>query len=347
MLNYTENHFYLLLASLAGLFLGFMLEILLVKRIAAHFQKKKYHTAYFIVSSLRGLLTIWFLTISCFVTANILHVNESLNAWVNKLSLSVLVLTAAILSGRVLVKLIKIKTEHDGNAQQSTSIILNIVRVVIFVIGVMLVLQVFGISITPILTALGVGGLAVALALQDTLSNLFSGIQIVATKRIRNGDYILLDSGQEGYVEDITWRNTIIKTVQNNLVIVPNSKLSNSLITNYSFPEPELSVSLELSVSYSSDLSFVEKVVLETAVACVKEHAYGIKDYEPFVRFHTFSDSSIDFRVTVRANHFDNSSILKHELFKAIHVNFKKHQIEIPYPVRTVIVSPDPQKQKP
>jgi small-conductance mechanosensitive channel len=339
MLNYTENHFYLLLASLAGLLIGFMLEVFLVKQIASHFKRKHYHTAYFIVSSLRGLLTIWFLTVSCFVTANILHVNASLNAWVNKLSLSVLVLTSAILSGRVLVKLIKIKTEHDGNAQQSTSIILNIVRVVIFVIGVMLVLQVFGISITPILTALGVGGLAVALALQDTLSNLFSGIQIVATKRIRNGDYILLDSGQEGYVEDITWRNTIIKNVQNNLVIVPNSKLSNSLITNYSFPEPELSVSLELSVSYSSDLHLVEKVVRETSLSVVMDHTYGVKSYEPLVRFHTFSESAISLRVTVRADHYDNSSLLKHELLKAIHLGFKKHGIEIPFPVRTVIMT--------
>jgi small-conductance mechanosensitive channel len=334
----TQHHLYLVLASSGGFALGFLLEILLLKRISTFLQHKKYKAGYFIVSSIKGLVTTWFLTLSCLIAANILHVSESLSTIVNKICFSIIVFSLAILVSRVLVKLIKLKTADSDSAQQSTSIILNIIRAIIIVIGFMLVLQVFGISITPMLTALGVGGLAVALALQDTLSNLFSGIQIVATKRIHNGDYILLDTGQEGYVEDITWRNTIIKNIHNNMIIIPNSKVSNSLITNYSFPDPELSVVLEVGVSYDSDLSFVEKITVETAKHCVSNIPGGIPSFEPIVRFHTFSDSSINFRVIFRANHYDNLSYLRHEFIKALHQKYKEVNVEIPYPIRTVVM---------
>ncbi len=337
-IQFTEHHLYLILASLGGFAFGFLLEILLLKRVSKFLQHKNLKAGFFVVSSIKGLVTTWFLTISCLIAANILHVSASLSTIVNKICFSIIVFSLAILVSRVLVKLIKLKTEDSENSQQSTSIILNIIRAIIIVIGFMLVLQVFDISITPMLTALGVGGLAVALALQDTLSNLFSGIQIVATKRIHNGDYILLDSGQEGYVEDITWRNTIIRNFQNNMIIIPNSKLSNSLITNYSFPDPELLVVVEVGVSYDCDLEFVEKITIETAKQCVANTLGGITNYEPMVRFHTFSDSSINFRIVFKANHYDNLSFLKHEFIKALHKKYKDVNIEIPFPIRTVIM---------
>jgi small-conductance mechanosensitive channel len=338
MYTFSENHLYLLFASSLGFAVGFITEKLLLKRIIKFFLRQDLLVAHRIVSSLKGLVTTWLLTISSLIAANILNLSDSLNDIINKLCLSILVLTLSIFAGRILVSIIKVKTEHSGSAQQSTSIILNIVRAVILVIGIMLVLQVFGISITPMLTALGVGGLAVALALQDTLSNLFSGIQIVATKRIRNGDYILLDSGQEGYVEDITWRNTVIKNLQNNLIIIPNSKLSNSLITNYSFPEPELSVVVEIGVSYDSDLSYVEEVVKQAARECVAATVGGVNDFEPLVRFHTFADSSVNFRLIVRADNFDNFANMRHELIKTVHKRFKEKGVEIPFPIRTLVV---------
>ena len=96
-----------------------------------------------------------------------------------------------------------------------------------------MMLNAVGVSITPIITALGVGGLAMALALQDTLSNLFAGIHILAEHTIRIGDFIRLETGQEGYVEDISWRTTRIRMLPNNMVIVPNSKLAQSVVVNY------------------------------------------------------------------------------------------------------------------
>jgi small-conductance mechanosensitive channel len=85
-----------------------------------------------------------------------------------------------------------------------------------------------------------VGGLAVALALQDTLSNLFAGLHIIASKKLLPGDYFLLDSGEEGYVQDVNWRNTFIRTLRNNMIVVPNARLASAILTNYYQPSSEM-----------------------------------------------------------------------------------------------------------
>jgi small-conductance mechanosensitive channel len=173
--------------------------------------------------------------------------------------------------------------------------ILWLTKLFVYLIGSLIILQTLNISITPILTALGVGGLAVALALQDTLSNLFSGLQIIASKQVRPGDYVKLESGEEGYVTDITWRNTAIRALPNNMVIVPNSKLASTLVTNYYQPE-----------------------------------------FEPFIRYHTFADFSVNFSVILRAGEFTDQFMVKHEFIKRLHERYQQEGIEIPFPIRTL-----------
>ena len=124
----------------------------------------------------------------------------------------------------------------------STSILVNTIELVVYLTGFLFMLQSFGISIAPLLTALGVGGLAVALALQDTLSNLFSGINILLSKQTKVGDYIKLSSGEEGIVSDMNWRSTTIQQTSNNMVVVPNQKIATSIITNYALPDAECSL---------------------------------------------------------------------------------------------------------
>src|SRR5216684_2984474 len=124
-------------------------------------------------------------------------------------------------------------------------------RVTILVVGVLVLLSVLGIHITPILTALGVGGLAVALALQDSLANLFAGMHLLADQPIRVGDYVKIADSIEGYVVDIGWRSTRVRMLQNTVVVVPNKKVAESIITNYDLPEPRLSLSIRVSVGYN------------------------------------------------------------------------------------------------
>jgi len=187
-----------------------------------------------------------------------------------------------------------------------------------------------------VLTTLGVGGIAVALALQHTLSNLFAGMQLTLAGNIRVGDMIKLETGEEGVVDDIHWRVTRIRTLPNNFVLIPNSRLAQSVVTNFSAPTPDLSITIPLSVHYASDLDRVERVTLAVSRQVLREVAGGVADFEPLVRFQRFGESSIDFNVVLRGDAFTDSFLIKHEFIKAIKRAFAAEGIVIPYPIRAL-----------
>jgi small-conductance mechanosensitive channel len=192
------------------------------------------------------------------------------------------------------------------------------------------------------LTALGVGSLAVALALQDTLSNLFSGFYIIANKQIRTGEYIKLDSGQEGYLVDIGWRTTRIRVLANNMIIIPNAKLGSAIVTNFHMPDKEMGLVLQVGVSYSSDLEKVEKVTIEVARETLRGVSGGVESFEPFVRYNSFGDSAIQFSVILRVKEFTDQYLVTHEFIKRLHKRYNLEGIDIPFPQRTVhLINPD------
>ncbi|MDA8083304.1 MAG: mechanosensitive ion channel family protein [Nitrospiraceae bacterium] len=219
----------------------------------------------------------------------------------------------------------------------STGLAYGILKGTIIVIGILIILSVLGISITPIITALGVGGLAVALALQDTLANLFAGIHILVEKSIRVGDFVRLENGQEGYVSDITWRTTRIRMLPNNMVIIPNSKLSQSIVTNYYLPDRNMSLSIPVSVSYSTDPDMIERILVEEAKKAVGKVPGLLGDPEPFVRFIPgFGASSLDFTLICQVQEFVGQYLVQHEIRKLILRRFREEGIEIPYPQQTI-----------
>jgi small-conductance mechanosensitive channel len=203
-------------------------------------------------------------------------------------------------------------------------------------VGVLVILNGLGLSITPMLTALGVGGLAVALALQEPLANFFAGVFITLGGQIRLGDYVKLDSGQEGYVADFSWRSTRLRMLPNNLVVVPNAKLAQAIVINHHLPTRDLAVLVEVGVDYASDLSHVERVVTEVGRAVMAEVPGGVDDFEPFIRYHTFADSSVNFTVILRAREFVDQYLIKHEFIKRLHARFTQEGIVIPFPIRTI-----------
>jgi small-conductance mechanosensitive channel len=217
-----------------------------------------------------------------------------------------------------------------------SSLTRNIARIFIFSIGLLIILNSLGISITPILATLGVGGLAVALALQDTLSNLFAGFHISVAKQVRIGDYIKLETGEEGYVVDINWRSTKIKMLPNNLVLIPNDKLNKAIIVNYYLPDKEMAVLVDLGVHYNSDLEKVERVTCEVAKSVMLEVGGGVDYFDPFIRYNAFGDSSIKFTVILRAREFVDQYLIKHEFIKRLHKRYKQEGINIPYPIRAI-----------
>jgi small-conductance mechanosensitive channel len=170
----------------------------------------------------------------------------------------------------------------------------NIAWGLIAMLGGLVILNGLGLSIASMLTALGVGGLAVALALQEPLANFFAGLFITLAGQIRVGDYIRLDSGHEGYVADFSWRSTRLRMLANNLVVVPNAKLAQAIVVNHHLPAQELAVLVEVSVDYASDLRHVEEVVGDVGRGVMAEVPGGIPEFDPFIRYHTFADSSIN-----------------------------------------------------
>lgn len=218
-----------------------------------------------------------------------------------------------------------------------TGIVYWLIKGVIFIIGFLIILSFLDISVVPIITSLGIGGLAVALALQDTLSNLFAGIHILAEKSIRVGDFVKLENGQEGYIEEIGWRTTKIKTLSNNLIIIPNNKLAQSIITNYYLPNKKMSLLIPINVSYSEDPDKIEKIVLDEVNKAIGQVKGLLNDPAPTIRFIPgFGENSLNFTLVCHINEFTNQFFVQHELRKRIFKRFKEEGIEIPFPQRVV-----------
>jgi small-conductance mechanosensitive channel len=221
----------------------------------------------------------------------------------------------------------------------TTGLVTGLLRGIVWAVGLIIILNFLGIPITPMLTALGVGGLAMALALQDTLANLFAGVHIMMEKSIRVGDFIRLESGQEGSVLDISWRTTRIKMLPNNLVIIPNLTLSKSIVTNYSLPEKRMSLQISVSVSYGSDLEKVEAVLKEIAEKAAGEVPGLLAEPGPTVRFTPgFGESSLDFTLICQIGEFVDQYPVQHEMRKRIYNRFKAEGLEFPFPHRTVFL---------
>jgi small-conductance mechanosensitive channel len=223
-----------------------------------------------------------------------------------------------------------------------TSLLLGVVKAVVYILGVLIMLNYLGISIAPIITALGVGGLAMALALQDTLSNLFAGMHIMAEQTVRVGDFIRLETGQEGYVEDISWRTTRIRMLPNNMVIVPNNKLSQSVLTNYHLPVRQMVLQVPVSVGYASDPDVVERVLLEEAQQAASEVPGLLADPAPVVRlFPGFGESSLNFSLLCHIREIGDQNPVLAALNLRVLKRFRKEGIEFPYPTRTVFLKDD------
>jgi small-conductance mechanosensitive channel len=215
-----------------------------------------------------------------------------------------------------------------------------VIKALFALIAAIIILENLGIHLTAVWTTLGVGSVAVALALQDTLSNFFAGLYVLADGPVNLGDYVKLDSGQEGTVIRIGWRSTQIKTLTNNLVVVPNSTLSKAVITNFSLPEPRVSLLIQVGVVYGTDPDHVERALLGTAQDAIQGQMEGLlPDPKPVVRFSPgFGDSSLDFTLIVQVRHFTDQYPVQHELRKRILVRFQKEGIEFAFPTRTIVL---------
>lgn len=217
-------------------------------------------------------------------------------------------------------------------SEATTRLVSRLLQILVIVIGAMLVLSNLGISITPLLTALGVSSLAVALALQDSLGNFFAGIVLVASKTVEAGHYVKLDSGQEGTIVDVGWRTTQMYDLGNHLILIPNTKLAQAVVTNFHKPDPDLSVSIQMSVPYETDLEMFERISLEAATEIQQLRGGALKDFKPVFRYQQFTDTGAQCAISLRAAAFADRFLMTHEFLKRFHARMRQERIPFPYP---------------
>jgi small-conductance mechanosensitive channel len=317
---------------------GFIIKKTVLKRLSRLAKKTRARVDDVFIQALESVIVLWFVLLGVYISINILRMEPRHMDLLVKVFQGLLIFSIFWFLMQLVAKIFMIYSDKLQEQLPAASIFKNAVKILIFAIGVLIILQTLGISITPIITTLGVGGLAVALALQDTLANLFAGFHIVGTKRVKPNDYIRLDSGEEGYVVDVTWRDTLLRQLPNNFMIIPNSRLSSAVVTNFYRPQKAMNVLVEVGIDYGSDLEQAEQVTLEVANQVLKEVPGGVKDFEPFVRYHTFADSSINFTVYLRCEEFFDKFLVQHEFIKRLKKRYDREGINIPFPIRTVIM---------
>jgi len=329
------------LAWIGGAFVAALLAALVLRRIGlATLQRWKDRPELLSTGAeaIRGPSLWWCLVVGLYVANEVAEGFELLpKRWHGTLGL--VLETAIILSITVTLagfagRLIGRAAEQRALGGAVTGLAETASRVLVLVVGLLVLLSTLGIHITPILTALGVGGLAVALALQDSLANLFAGIHLLADRPIRIGDYVKVTDAAEGFVIDVGWRSTRIKSLSNNIIIVPNQTMAKATITNYSEPESRTALGLMVSVDYSADPDEIEAMLLDEV-----SHALGkvpglLADPAPSVSLIPgFGEHSLDFSLGYQVATYVDQYQVQHELRKRILRRFHKEGVPIPAPV--------------
>ena len=327
-----------------GVFIGFLFKQFVHSWLVKTAKKSKWEGDDIILDAIESQIIFWFFIVSLSIATNEVNLENNIGfltkdilTQISKLFIVLLIASITHALSKLVVGLFNIWSKGQGRGFPSTSMFTNIVRITIYLIGLLVILDRMQISIAPMLTALGVGGLAVSLALKDTLSDVFAGLHILLSKKVQPGDFIHIDSGEMGYVKNITRRNTTILERTNNIIHIPNGKLSSAIIKNYDSNDPSFSVKIPFGVSYECDLSHVEKIVLEVIAKIQNSLEETNKNYNPIVRVVCFGASSVDMVAYFRGNKYGDHNVIIHQFIKHLHQRFRQENIEIPYPIRTII----------
>lgn len=320
-----------------------LIKRLILARLIRLSDKTRYYFDSLLLRAIKWPLSLIGLLFGILLLEELLNANSVASTRLEKMAAyilpTLLVLAIVMFVDYMITGMITHYSQKSRLLHNSQPIMKGVSRSFLYGIGFLILLSTLGISVTPLIASLGIGSLAVALALQPTLENFFSGVQLLMDRPIRVGDFIELDSGEQGFVEKIGWRSTWIKMLPNNTIIMPNSLLSESKIINYFYPQRELSVPVEVNVHYDSDLEQVEEIALDVARDILKSHEYGVNNYNTFVVFHTFDSSSINFTVMLRAHEYFHQFFIRSAFIKALHKRFKEEGIVIPYPIRAINTS--------
>ena len=296
-----------------------------------------------ITRSLKAPLTVGIIILGCYLALTIpLDLTSSQQQIVNSiasligLGLGIVAVGSAV--GNIFKwyeETIAPKTSTDLD-QRLVPLIHRVSIALIYALGGLLILAHLNINISPLIAGLGLGGLSVALALQPTLANLFAGTYVMTEGAVTTGDYIQLEGGVEGYVMDVSWRSTRLQTWTNNMVVIPNSKFAETIITNFQKPAPPVNLYLTCGVSYDSDLFMIENICQEVMSQILEKDSNAVKEYGSWFGFESFGESNVNFWVFLQAKDRLASFLLQTTVMQNLHSRFRKDGIVINYPVRSL-----------
>ncbi len=252
--------------------------------------------------------------------------------WVDSIFFVIIVILVCYALAHILEILIMqwLRERKDQEEVKVPGIFLKVINAIIYLIGLLVILGTYQVDITPLLTTLGISGIAIGFALQNTLSNLFAGLHIMTDRPISVGDYIELDGvNAGGYVEDIRWASTRLRTSSDEIIVIPNSRLAQAVIKNYHTIRPK-KISIKSAVGYGYDLQLVEEISRDVARQVQSKIPGGSKIKDPVIYFQSFGESSIEFEVNMYVEKYDIQFLLKHEFIKALKKRFEVEGIIMP-----------------
>ena len=322
---------------------GLIVRRLLFRAVKTWADRTDGHAGVLIMDTLRGPIVLWAIILGLHLATQNSEIPRRYLRYVPSTLGALWILSLTIATSRLAGNWVRFYGSRVTGAQAVTSLTQKLVQILVVLLGLIWFLKVvFNISLSslsPLLTTVGVGGIAVALGLQDTLSNLFAGFYVSVSGLIRVGDYIKLNTGEEGYITDINWRCTMMRGLSNNLVIVPNSKLGQAIYTNYCLPDTRITMSVSFSVGYESDIDHVEKVLLEESLAATKILPGLVRDPPPYIRFDPGpADWALVFQVNFSVAQFSDQYRVRSELRKRLFQRLQREGIDMPFPTRTVLV---------
>lgn len=332
-----------------AIFVGWCCNRYVSNQIDSHpiLQKMTWKTA--LVRGLKGAPVLIVVSLYLSFVTRMMSLPEPVEHLLTYVFFVILIITVMQVISRTATAILNniIVARHENLSE--TSLLTDMVSWSIYFMGFIIILAECDISITPFITAMGVGGMAVALGMQETLASVFAGFTMIFAPQIRNNDFVRLSSGQEGRIVDIAWRYTTIENLEGNTIVVPNKQIASAVLTNYSVPAQDIKVKLQCGVAYDSDLDKVEQVVLEVAQKIQDDvtkdilvskgkiaEDESVTTADPGIFFHTFGDSAIEFSVTLNCKDFTHQYRMKHEFIKALTKRFREEGIEIPFPIVTV-----------
>ena len=341
----TGELIYMGSAMLVGLVLALAVRLIANRLKARLLRRARTSIRAQLVNDVDGALSLWTVVLGVYLGLLGLSLLEDylfvLRQGFTVVSIIVVVYAVVRMQGHAIGWYTKRMGRRTGQTKVLNSMVpmaKRIVGLAIMAMGTLIILDQLGISIAPLVAGLGITGLAVALALQGTLTNFFAGLNVLTDGSIRVGDFVELEGGLSGEVDQIGWRTTRIRMFVNNMVIIPNGRLAESLATNYSFPTDEMSVYVSVGVAYSSDLDHVERVTVEVAKKVLAETPGSVEGYQPSIWYTDFGDSNINFWVVLRARGYGESWLVKHNFVKALFRRYNEEGIEISFPARNIFM---------